>query len=299
MARAEIDLVVNKVSATTARVSAGIGATVNVYVRNADGTNGAAATVYTTPNLGTTAANPITSDAAGRIAGWLDQGSYNLVVSGTGITTYTQPWEAGVVPGAGSIGTTELANNSVTAPKLQSDAAVDANRAVGTDHIQDLAVSTGKIANLGVTTGKLADGSVTLPKTSIKPSCRVHNSGSQTVTASNTLVLVWNFEGHDNDNMHDSVTNNTRITANTQGYYHLMATLEVTNVQAGDTIALRVNGSGSLVRVQAQFSGVVAAAYGASVSDYFEIVYIASATAGTRTFTASVSAFSASLVSTS
>lgn len=73
MARAEIDLTVTTVSAS-GRMSGLSGASVTVYARNTDGTNGSLATVYTTPNLGTTAANPITSDAAGRINGWLDQG---------------------------------------------------------------------------------------------------------------------------------------------------------------------------------------------------------------------------------
>ena len=67
------------------------GASVQVNVRS----SGAAATVYTSATGGATVANPISTDVNGRIEGWLEEGAYDLVVSGTGITTYTQRLEAG------------------------------------------------------------------------------------------------------------------------------------------------------------------------------------------------------------
>lgn len=73
------------------------GASVQVNVRG-----GGAATVYEAETGGTTVANPIMTTAQGRIEGWLEEGSYDLVVSGTGITTYTQRFEA--VSGANSPG---------------------------------------------------------------------------------------------------------------------------------------------------------------------------------------------------
>jgi Phage T7 tail fibre protein len=60
-----------------------------------------------------------------------------------------------------AVTTAKLADDSVTADKLRDDAATDANRAVTTNHIRDLAVSTGKIANNAVTDTKLSsDASV-------------------------------------------------------------------------------------------------------------------------------------------
>lgn len=92
MARAEISEVVLASSG-----GAVAGASVQVNVRG-----GGAATVYVAETGGTTRANPLTTDSAGRIEGWLDTGSYNLVVSGAGISTYTQAYEAVSGSGTGS-----------------------------------------------------------------------------------------------------------------------------------------------------------------------------------------------------
>lgn len=73
-------------------LTAADGASVQVNYRG--GVNdGTAATVYEAATGSTTLTNPLTT-SSGRIEGWLDEGSYNLVVSGTGITTYTQAFEA-------------------------------------------------------------------------------------------------------------------------------------------------------------------------------------------------------------
>jgi len=60
-----------------------------------------------------------------------------------------------------AVTTGKLADDAVTADKLRDDAATDANRAVTTNHIRDLAVSTGKLADNAVTDAKLSsDASV-------------------------------------------------------------------------------------------------------------------------------------------
>ena len=48
-----------------------------------------------------------------------------------------------------------LQDNAVTGPKLASDASVDANRAVDTDHIKDEAIATAKIEDEAVTAAKI------------------------------------------------------------------------------------------------------------------------------------------------
>lgn len=57
--------------------------------------------------------------------------------------------------------TAMLALDSVDATILKDDASVDANRAVTTNHIRDLAVTAAKIAALAVTTAKIAADAVT------------------------------------------------------------------------------------------------------------------------------------------
>jgi hypothetical protein len=89
--------------------------------------------------------------------------------------------------GAGAIGTTELANNAVTADKIFANSVTNvkmADDAINTDELVNLAVTTGKLAegavtaskmainsvdtaqliNLAVATGKLAEGAVTVSK---------------------------------------------------------------------------------------------------------------------------------------
>lgn len=129
MARTEIDLVVQTVSPTTGRLSAAASKSVTVYARNADGSNGAASTVYQFSQAiagpsDPIRANPLTSDSSGRIEGWVGQGNYNLVVSGTGITGYTQAWEAGSPNASTSVkgtSTLSVAPVSATAPVAVGD----------------------------------------------------------------------------------------------------------------------------------------------------------------------------------
>lgn len=111
MARAEIPFAVLD-SVTGAAVA---GASIQVNIRG-----GGPATVFAAETGASTTANPLTTGAGGRIDGWLDEGSYNLQVSGGSITSYTQPIE--VVRGdgvgryaAGSITSTALATTLVQA----------------------------------------------------------------------------------------------------------------------------------------------------------------------------------------
>lgn len=125
MARGEIPLTVTRldVGHVGEPVTTGT-ATVNIR-------GGGLASVYPTATGGSPGPNPITIDnVTGRIDGWLDDGSYDVQVAGTGITTYVQPIE--IVNGAainafdgarvnvGSIAGAALANLAVTGAKIAS-----------------------------------------------------------------------------------------------------------------------------------------------------------------------------------
>lgn len=86
MARVEVPIVVIN-SATGLPVN---GASVSITRRS----SGTAATWFTaeTGGLGSTA--PVVTDANGRVQAWVDRGAYNAQISGTGITTYTEPFDA-------------------------------------------------------------------------------------------------------------------------------------------------------------------------------------------------------------
>jgi hypothetical protein len=114
---------------------------------------------YTDSGLGTPHANPVVLDANGRKPGgiWLDQGlSYKFVVKTSGgVTITTEDNIIGQLTANsvstsslqdGSVTTAKLAALAVTSAKLASDASVDANRAVQTDHIRDGVVTEKKLA---------------------------------------------------------------------------------------------------------------------------------------------------------
>lgn len=112
MARTEIPIVV--LSSTGVPVQ---NASVQINARS-----GGAATVFQFQVGVQTLANPVLTDVAGRVTGWLDRGAYDAVITATGLTPYTEQFDS--VPGYdGAIDTAWLADGSVTAAKLASGAA--------------------------------------------------------------------------------------------------------------------------------------------------------------------------------
>ena len=81
-----------------------------------------------------------------------------LQIAGTTVITNTGDLAADLVD------TQAIQDNAVTSAKLSSDGSVDANRAVGPDHIKSFAVTTTKITDGAVTTAKIADTGVTTAK---------------------------------------------------------------------------------------------------------------------------------------
>jgi hypothetical protein len=77
MARAPIPEIVLK-PLGFGRLAAAAGASVQVNLRS-----GGAASVYSAETGGSVLSNPLTSDAQGRVTGWVDRGAYNLVVTHT------------------------------------------------------------------------------------------------------------------------------------------------------------------------------------------------------------------------
>jgi hypothetical protein len=88
MARVELLVTVDKI--VTSNLQPVSGGSVQVNVR----ATGTPATVYAAETGGTTVSNPLVTDANGRVNGWVDEGSYVLGISGSGITSYNQPYEA-------------------------------------------------------------------------------------------------------------------------------------------------------------------------------------------------------------
>src|SRR4051812_19776707 len=84
LARTEIPFIVQTESGAVVQ-----GASIQINNR----VGGGAATVYAAETGVSTLPNPVTTGLSGRVDGWLEEGQYTLVVSGPGITTYSQPWD--------------------------------------------------------------------------------------------------------------------------------------------------------------------------------------------------------------
>lgn len=110
------------------------------------------------------------------------------------------------------------------------------------------------------------------------PACMVYNSVAQSLPIG-YQTLTANSELYDNDGMHSTVTNPSRITAQTAGRYDITATvLFAPNATGGRTLAYRVNGGSDIeiashpvtsATVNSTLSGLVKLVL--SVGDYVEI----------------------------
>lgn len=76
------------------------------------------------------------------------------------------------------------------------------------------------------------------------PACSVFNSANQLLTSATATVLDADSENFDNDAMHSTVTNNSRVTATTAGRYLCIATVSFAANGTGQReIRFRTNGT--------------------------------------------------------
>lgn len=69
-----------------------------------------------------------------------------------------------------------------------------------------------------ITTGTLVTAAM-LNEVADPPACRVFHSVAQSIAEATFVVVAFDSERFDTDAMHDTVTNNSRITFNTAGLY--------------------------------------------------------------------------------
>ncbi len=112
--------------------------------------------------------------------------------------------------------------------------------------------------------------------------CKVFNNADQSIANATAVALAWNSEQFDTDTMHDTSTNNSRITFTTAGTYIITANLLVDMAGGATTnswtLWLKVNGT-EISRVQwanitasEDRSVLITDAYVASADDYVEVV---------------------------
>lgn len=76
------------------------------------------------------------------------------------------------------------------------------------------------------------------------PACRAYHNAAQSVANNSPAVVAFNSERYDTDTMHDTVTNNSRVTLNTAGLYSVTAHGSFASNATGNRyIAIKLNGS--------------------------------------------------------
>lgn len=110
------------------------------------------------------------------------------------------------------------------------------------------------------------------------PAARVYHNANQSVADSTWTTLALNSERFDTDTIHDTVTNNTRLTAKTAGKYLITAVLEYATSGTGVRYAeVLLNGSTSIAFAQAVASAFltgrvnITTVYAMATNDYIEI----------------------------
>lgn len=82
------------------------------------------------------------------------------------------------------------------------------------------------------------------------PSCHAYHNATQSIPNNAVTAVALNTERYDTDAMHDTVTNNSRITIKTAGLYVIYANVVFAASTAGQrTLQLTLNGNNSQVLV--------------------------------------------------
>ena len=126
----------------------------------------------------------------------------------------------------------------------------DARHDVTARHTFGAGLGTPAAAAAVLLTGTGTTGSGTVPSRSDHghaynpPACRVYHNTTQSLTTATLTVLAFNSEREDTDTMHDTVTNNSRITIKTAGRYQVTAHVTFASNATGERgINLWVNGA--------------------------------------------------------
>lgn len=138
--------------------------------------------------------------------------------------------------------------------------------------------STGNLITASVWNTDLVDNITFLAN---PPACRVYNTANQSVTSGGSgLLIPFNTERYDTDNMHSTVTNTSRITFNTAGLYLVTAHIQYAGNATGIRLAaIRFNGATDIaydIRMNAGASDTtafsIATVYKFAAADYVEVL---------------------------
>lgn len=157
------------------------------------------------------------------------------------------------------------------------------------DDNTDLDFSTSKhgLVPKGTNTGNYLkdDGTWAAVSGGYTEGCNVYHDANQTISNSTWTASAFNQEHYDTDTMHDTVTNNSRITIKTAGKYIIIAMGEFADNSTGfRSMYVRLNGSDviALSRIKPIGAGVgndafcLAGEWDFAVNDYIEVMVLQS-----------------------
>lgn len=107
---------------------------------------------------------------------------------------------------------------------------------------------------------------------------RVYHNASQSITTATTTALAFNSERADTNTIHDTVTNNSRLTCQTAGVYYITASVQfAANATGFRQVGIRLNGTTALAFQRTPSPGgsdaallTISTAYALSAADYVE-----------------------------
>lgn len=177
-------------------------------------------------------------------------------------------------------GSTRIGSNSAGEPTIYLMQSTNTIRLGGGGGSATNVVAYGGL-NIGTATGAAAgniemSGSI---KESTAIGARVYNSSNITLTTGVNIALTLDSERFDNDNIHSTSSNTSRLTCQTAGVYLITGTARFeANATGIRFVGIRLNGSTFIAASrQGAVSGAVtnmsvSTIYALSVSDYVELV---------------------------
>jgi hypothetical protein len=164
-------------------------------------------------------------------------------VGKTDVVTLSSSFSIGSAENAniadGSVVNSKIASGSVSVDKISSGSA-------SADFVL-LSNGLGGVSFGPLPTTAILAGSVTFSKVAPFPKAYVVNSTSTPVPTGFATALPFDTDRTDTDNIHDPVTNNTRLTCVTPGLYFVTATVAFTGNNTGARqLFFRRNGGGSI-----------------------------------------------------
>lgn len=110
------------------------------------------------------------------------------------------------------------------------------------------------------------------------PMCHVTHSAGQSIAHNSVAILAFDTERYDPSGMHDTATNNSRVTIAAPGRYRLMAGVEwAANANGQRALNLKLNGTTVLASVLDSATAalgvreLVAIEYQLAAGDYIEV----------------------------